>query len=657
MISNTFHTYYYLKLSLLLMLYMISCGRDKEPNKPVEFDWLDSEDNYVDSSFLDSCALTFQKYSKQQDWESAAYILEAEGHYYDVILQFDSAYVVTLENFIRDHSTQISEPRIFLLKSLLGSQFTIVGDYKHAEVLLNDAQKHISDSNAISVLSLFSTLTDLYNQSGDLEKSQEYCLQCLRICQRTNNKRLLSHFNILQAEIWQALGAEEKAIESLSNAVKYSYEAADTNYMILSHQSVALTLLNIYEDESLGEKYLQKAKSLLNAWSGYDLTADLSQIAPEIEVYIHKGEFDSARFSLDKLKSIIKEWNYEIAQIQYDDLLYLYKMKRYGIADQEIFNKGYKMAKENHDYYALSDYLRSMSTYLASIKQYKKAHRYLKEMIQYRDSLWDQDLKGKLYGLEKKYQSAKKEKQIAQQKKTITERNLLTGSLGMGFISSILIFVYFNNRRKRKNLEKEKQMQEEFTDQLLDNVEEERGRIAGELHDDVNHTILNIQNKLKQQQKIDLEELQSLMDKVRNISHDLFPTTFRQLGLIYSIQELCQRTTDATDIQIVHQLDYSHKRSIKEELQIYRIIQEALNNIIKHSEATHVLVKLESQSAGLTLSVRDNGKGFDTQKVQKKSSFGLNNIKQRAKLLNGKIRIKSNKDGTKIDLIVDSENG
>lgn len=233
----------------------------------------------------------------------------------------------------------------------------------------------------------------------------------------------------------------------------------------------------------------------------------------------------------------------------------------------------------------------------------------------------------------------------AEQKKII----LFSSSAILLFVG--LGFILFVNRKKRINAQREQVLQEEYTTQLLKKIEEERSRISGDLHDSVNHNLLQIKEKIKQGSIPDTKEISDIISQVREISHNLSPAMFNQLGLEHSVEELCRKITETTSLKLSYQIIYKKELDKNKELQIYRIIEEALSNVIKHSQATHAFIKLVSDSSALVVNIKDNGKGMKHKKEDGKTfNFGLHNIQQRSKSIKGIVSFLSSNKGTEVNL-------
>lgn len=198
---------------------------------------------------------------------------------------------------------------------------------------------------------------------------------------------------------------------------------------------------------------------------------------------------------------------------------------------------------------------------------------------------------------------------------------------------------------------------------IIEGEENERKRIAEDLHDgiigdlsaiklqvavlDGNGTII----KEKQLPKI-IEMIDQACTQVRRISHDLMPASIEDFGLIESLNQYCKKLNFAHKTQIEFQtFGVYTPLSKNHESTLYRIIQELLNNIIKHAEAKQALVQMNFHEDEISISVEDDGKGFQTDSVHE--GIGLKNVRSRVKLLQGELDVKSSAMGTFVHILVD----
>lgn len=203
---------------------------------------------------------------------------------------------------------------------------------------------------------------------------------------------------------------------------------------------------------------------------------------------------------------------------------------------------------------------------------------------------------------------------------------------------------------------------------LLEGQEEERKRFARELHDGIGQMLTGLKlhvEKLRQvpfeneKQKQRVEQIRGLLQDTiqdtRQVAYNLMPSVLSDFGLEAALQLLVEQTVSSSGMNIEYcGAEAMERLTPPREIGLYRIAQEALTNAVKHSKATVIKVIIQRNSSGITLIVMDDGRGFDSRKVNIKSEYsqihhGLENIKTRAKLLNGTLEISSvvNK-GTKI---------
>lgn len=285
---------------------------------------------------------------------------------------------------------------------------------------------------------------------------------------------------------------------------------------------------------------------------------------------------------------------------------------------------------------------------IAQKTKYPKASYYLEQKHRLENLHISELQKGKLYELEKKFQTQQKEKKIVEQKIQLEKSKFKITILLFSLLGLLLATLAFLGIRKRKEAQAETIRQQKFTDELMQNTEDERKRIASDLHDGVNHELLTLKNKTLLGQHVASEDLDKVINEVRQVSRDLFPAMFDNIGLQASIETLCERMTEA-GLFTTCDINYTMKLSKRNELQLYRIIQEALNNTLKHAKADAAKVTIDAIGNELLVEIKDNGIGFDIEdKINHSSSFGLQSLMQRARAIGGKAVVESNEKGTKL---------
>ena len=203
---------------------------------------------------------------------------------------------------------------------------------------------------------------------------------------------------------------------------------------------------------------------------------------------------------------------------------------------------------------------------------------------------------------------------------------------------------------------------------LINAQEEERKRLARELHDDVSQRLALLSLEIEQMRPEILtgqdglkntvvrlsKKAQELSADLHRLSYQLHPFKLDHLGLCVSIEGLCAELSPNQNLEIKFRQE-GFPAVLPEEvtLCVFRIAQESLHNVVKHSSASKADVVLTKTASGVRLSVSDNGSGFDVDEAKKKKRLGLISIGERLRLVNGKVSIRSQPfHGTQIDVLV-----
>ena len=203
---------------------------------------------------------------------------------------------------------------------------------------------------------------------------------------------------------------------------------------------------------------------------------------------------------------------------------------------------------------------------------------------------------------------------------------------------------------------------------LIRAQEAERTRLARELHDDLNQSlaVLAIEldvlgqrppatgSEVSERMRHLSEHVKELSSSVHRLSHELHPAKLEQLGLVAAVRGLCRELGTARNIAIEFE-PHAVPRSVPDEIALclYRIVQEGLQNIIKHSGSATAKVELISDGNELCLIVSDQGRGFDSMAATRNGSLGLVSMRERVRLVRGQISVESRKgEGTRIEVQV-----
>ena len=267
---------------------------------------------------------------------------------------------------------------------------------------------------------------------------------------------------------------------------------------------------------------------------------------------------------------------------------------------------------------------------------FRESYRYLKEYIAVNDTIVQRNNRKLVYDLETKYQVEQKEAQLLLQQNEIKQKNLLNYLLAGAIISILIIsfFMFYAFRQRRRlqeqrirELEREKQLM--ASEAIIKGQEEERGRLAKDLHDGLGGLLSGVKfslTNMKSNVFLDadsalvfersLDMLDHSIAELRRVAHNMMPEVLVRFGLEEAVKSYCESVRQSGIFQVDFQVVGTLQRfDSNKEIIVYRIIQELLNNATKHANATHVLVQLAAHENELSLTVEDNGVGFNTNKL------------------------------------------
>ena len=349
----------------------------------------------------------------------------------------------------------------------------------------------------------------------------------------------------------------------------------------------------------------------------------------------------------------------------------------------KYLNEADQLAKNYNNKMAESNVAIDLTNYYEKLGDYKKALSYLRRHVELRDSILSTDTRNHTSYLEAQFESKKKENEILQLQKAqeekdiaIHKRNLYIG-IGAGILilmSIIFSLLYRNYHNKQKIAAQQKALQDEkiiimekqqqvlSLQSMINGQETERTRIAKDLHDGLGgvfstvkmhfstlqHNFPFLKDDALYRKTSDL--VNNASNELREIAHNMMPEVLMKLGLVEALTDFCNNVSTSKLLNIKLQAYGMEKRlGTSTEIMLFRILQELVNNIIKHAHATEAIIQFNRDGNRLNITVEDNGRGFDTKEVEEKRTMGIEAVKSRIVYLNGKIAIDSHENiGTTI---------
>ena len=247
----------------------------------------------------------------------------------------------------------------------------------------------------------------------------------------------------------------------------------------------------------------------------------------------------------------------------------------------------------------------------------------------------------------------------------LRSKKVVSLSIVLVLILFFLFYFFYQNTKLKQKIKRKDIKQKILLNVInagIDTQEIERKKIASFLHDNINSLLSSVGlhlNTFTTQNNIKSEEiqkakaiLQEAHDLLRDMSHDLVPTLLVRFGLIYALEDLCERNTNSSiDFEFSSTISTDRRYNEKFEMKVYFIVSELFSNIIKHSQAKKAQIVLSETNKQLVLTIHDDGKGFKTEKLHEAEGFGLNRIRARIKKYKGSLSIVSKvNEGTSIKI-------
>lgn len=652
-------------ISIFILLCFLGCNENKEnevvfkKETPAKEDatkaWLHKVENYKKNK---KYLLVFHNYYNQKIVEKkyldAAEILDICCVYLADSYDFNERFMATVKEFDARYRNEVPALKTTFVDSYLANYYYDKSNLKKA----SDYFKKITllepnDYNSCyNIARAYYDLSYVYYVMGKQNLSLEANQKSFEDFSKINNHKGLAFVYSNYANIYTAIGDKKRAIENADKAIK-AYKSIDNTYNVYIGLINKISIYDFLKDS-------RKAALIDSTYQAYIDSKDDSKILKiklynfKIENLVQANKLTEAKKIIDDLKPTVEEINSDDLTLEYKVALAQYEIKKNPkYSNFDDINKALPTLITNQQYEKVNMFYSVLKNYAIQNNDYKSALNYETQEKIIADSIGSIEARVKIAEFETKYQTEKKEHQIAHQKITILKKNSTIALLGIAIICLFLLVFVIIIKNKQRKLKHEKLNSQLYTKQLLDKTEEERKRIASDLHDSVSHELLSLKNVLEEKIDVTNAKIDSIIDDIRSISRNLHPVMFDKIGLKASIEQMVERAQVANDFMVTADVDYNSSLSTADELQVYRIIQEALSNIIKYADAVAAKILVTENENTVFIEIKDNGKGFNVNKTLNGSdAFGLHNIIERSRAIGGKAKIKSDKNGTIVSIII-----
>lgn len=559
----------------------------------------------------------------------------------------------------------------------MGLAFTNLFKYDStSKYILLAENAALQNKDSFLLANCYNTLSMMLRYQAAYNSSLTYAFESAAIAERSTDSSLIKLLPKIYYNIYSALYGEnqfEKAIEYAVKALRYTNYPDEQRYRILLYSAVSDACISL-NNAAAAKPFLDTAVTLCAGFNNNVLKMLVAN--SEGMYYDLAGNYTKALSAYQlSYKYADNNNNLYLKSEAADNLaIIFFKSKNFTEATRFADEANQIALQLNHLKVAASTF-NTLKKIAAAKGDYKSALQFAELYKIYSDSATNEATQKTTLALESKYQSQKKEKEIAilkienaEKELASVKRNrlLLIGGLGAAAIMLLLGLMYRSSNSKKILVLKEKDIQMEqikflegqqqviSLQSMVNGQEAERTRIAKDLHDGLGglfstikmylSTLQHEQEQLKNNNLFgkSYELIDTASDEVRRIAYNMMPEVLVKLGLIPAIQDMCSTISSGKKIQVKLQSYGMEKRlDANTEIMLYRIVQELLNNIIKHSQANEAIVQFNSDTEQLTVTVEDNGQGFKTEDVDDKTHRGLEIIKNRVNYLHGKFSIDS----------------
>lgn len=526
-------------------------------------------------------------------------------------------------------------------------------EYEEGLRVAFDLLKVIPLSNKMLKFKVESEIAWIYTRTNSFEKSLEYskiALQTLTALQGVEiEDKAIFDTNLIQT--YYKVGSQFFKLEQ-------SYDSIKTHYL----DSAKLYFAKVEEFPSLNPEILDiKGRTYTNL-SG---------------LYFMDSLFDKAEEYANKAIDIHKHRNNKLSQAgALNNLGNIYLTRGALQMAKDTYSSGIKLIEKDDSAKAIefkADLYNNLAWTMRKMEDFE-AYDFLEDAYEFTDKIRDNEIKRKIEEITAEYNvdKVKDEAEIARRSFWIY---VVISLLIITLLAAAMILIY--QRRKRLALElknaemvqKQKvdavksESQKRILNAVIEGKEKERKEIAETLHDSVSTLLssanLHLQASAKQfdgETPMEIIKTKRIISeastKIRDLSHNLISAILVKFGLTYAIKDLAQKYSNS-ELSIDTEVRNVGRYSERFEIKVYNIIQEFINNILKHSQASRAIIKIEDINGNIKILIYDNGIGFDLNLLDKKEGIGIKQIEARVQLMEGDFKIESMLDkGTQIEISI-----
>lgn len=525
-----------------------------------------------------------------------------------------------------------------------GQSNLLYGDYEQAILELNSAKKLLNSSNNDTIqLRILFGLGNAFANLGNYKEALLNYYQAEKIAIAIKAEIYLGKSYGGIAQVYQMKEDIDQAKKFITLAIPLLTKAKPSYY------NAQLTLANLYGMSgqidsalSIDNLCLKELKdSKLNQFKSFFFNN-------KGNCYMYSGVYDSAAFYFSECLKIDTQYA-ETKQIadSYINLVSVYALKNESVQLKKYIDLAFTYCNQLKFLPGKVQLFQVLDKYYSSIANEAQSLAIKDSLLLNYKKLYNQKTEDKIAELKIKYEDEKKQHEIVNQQEKILFQKLLIGLILIILCLVIVFFIYYLKQMKKDKINAIHQLQleqqEKVTRSIFESEQQERIRIARDLHDSIGQKLVYLKMNLKElnvgEENL-LTALNQTIKEVRAISHNLIPEELN-FGLFASIDNLISQLTGSTNI-ILKIDDNCNDKEIKlsDAINIFRIFQELMTNTLKHAKANQINIQITVINDVLEVILTNDGETIDISNIEKSQGIGWKNIKARINLLKGSIQIK-----------------
>jgi signal transduction histidine kinase/Tfp pilus assembly protein PilF len=561
--------------------------------------------------------------------------------------------------------------------NLMGVVFDIKSEYDSALFYYKMSVKLSKETGYLIILaSAYNNIGMVHKNRGDYSEAIKTYYDALRIFEKQKDQKPIGN-------IYNNLGLVYFDLKQLQQSLNFHFKALAIRESMGDKYGIGASLTNIGlsyssmgNNEKAREYYLKSLKIKEEIGDKYGLGILLNNLAI---IYMDENQYDKALQFYKRSASYnreVEDYNSLISTYINTGMTYM-KMGKMVKAELAI-DSARALALEQKSNSRLAKVYEAYSTIFSKNGNYKRAYEARLSFDSINDSLYSESMRRNTTEMQARYESEKKETEIAllqkreiiknleikQQKNRNRNQLMIAALILLVSVSGITLWYIRSKYRMKVESEHEKRLlQKQAYASVVNAAEDERKRIAMELHDGLGQLLsaarLNVsvlEDVAGENDKEVVENAESLIDQaitdLRNISHNLMPSALIRLGLVAALNDMAAKINSGRQLNVeVKTQGIDGRLPETFEIALYRVVQEAVNNIIKHAGATLINISLSKTDETLDLVIADNGKGMPENAEKNSKGIGWEDIRSRVSLFNGSMMLYSEPGaGTRINI-------